>query len=64
MNDYVPQIKKRYRYVLVVVDKFSEFGWTIALKNKNPQSKTDSFSEIVETSKCKPKLLESDDSKE
>ena len=31
-----------YRYFLVVIDKFSRFGWTAPLKNKNAQTKEDS----------------------
>ena len=43
MNDYGPENNRGYRYVLVVIDNFSEFGWTIPLKNKYAQSITGSF---------------------
>ena len=64
MNDYGPKNNKGYRYILVVIDNFSMFGWTISLKNKFSQSITDAFSEIIKSSNRKPNLLETDDGKE
>ena len=64
MNDYGPKNNRGYRYILVVVDNFSKFGWTITLKNKYAQSITDAFSQIITTSRRKPNLLETDDGKE
>ena len=37
LKDYGPKNNRGYRYVLVVIDNFSKFGWTIPLKNKNAQ---------------------------
>ena len=31
-KDYGPENKRDYRYVFVVIDKFSKFGWTVFLK--------------------------------
>ena len=64
MNDYGPKNNRGYRYILVIVDNFSKFGWTKPLKNKYSQSITDAFSQIIKTSKRKPNLLETDDGKE
>ena len=64
MNDYGIKNNKGYRYLLVVIDNFSKFGWTIPLKNKYTQSITEEFSQIVKSSKRKPNLLETDDGKE
>ena len=64
MNDYGPKNNRGYRCILVVVDNFSKFGWTIPLKNKYAQSITDAFSQIIKTSRRNPKLLETDDGKE
>ena len=64
MNDYGPKNNKGYRYILVVIDNFSRFGWTTPLKNKYVQSITDAFSEIIKLSNRKPNLLETDDGKE
>ena len=62
-NDYGIRNIKGYRYILVVIDNFSKFGWTITLKNKYAQSITDAFSQIVKSSKRKLNLLETDDGK-
>ena len=64
MNDYGIKNNKGYRYILVLVDNFSKFGWTIPLKNKYAQSIKDAFSQIIKISKRKPNLLETDDGKE
>ena len=64
MNDYGIKNNKGYRYILVVIDSFSRFGWTISLKNKYAQSITDAFSQIIKTSRRKPNLLETDGGKE
>ena len=64
MNDYGIKNNKGYRYILVVIDIFSKFGWTIPLNNKYAQSITDALSQIVKSSKRKPNLLETDDGKE
>ena len=64
MIDYGIKNNKGYRYILVVIDNFSKFGWTIPLKNKYAQSITDAFSQIIKTSRRKPNLLETDDGKE
>ena len=43
LKDYGPENDRAYRYVLVTIDNFSKFGWTIPLKNKNAQTIKDSF---------------------
>ena len=35
VKDYGPENNKGFRYILVVIDNFSKFGWTIAIRNKN-----------------------------
>ena len=64
LKDYGPKINRSYRYVLVTIDNFSKFGWTVPLKNKNAQTKKDSFENILLSSKRKPNLIESDRGKE
>ena len=64
MNDYNPINNKGYRYILLVIDNFNKFRWTILLKNKYAQSITDAFSQVFKTSRRKPNLLETDDGKE
>ena len=64
LKDYGPENNRGYRYVLVTIDNFSKFGWTIPLKNKNAQTIKDSFENILINSKRKPNLIESDRGKE
>ena len=64
LKDYGPENSRGYRYVLVIIDKFSKFGWTIPLKNKNAQTINDSFGKILITSERKPNLIETVSGKE
>ena len=64
LKDYGPKNNRRYRYVLVIIDHFSKFGWTIPLKNKNAQIIKDSFENILISSKRKSNLIESDRGKD
>ena len=64
LKDYGPENNRGYRYVLVTIDNFSKFGWTIPLKNKNAQTIKHSFENILINSKRKPNLIESDRGKE
>ena len=64
MKDYGPENNRGYRYVLVTIDNFSKYGWTIPLKNKNAITIKDSFENILISSKRKPNLIESDRGKE
>ena len=60
LKDCGPETNRGYRYVLVIIDYFSKFGWTVPLKIKNAQTIKDSFENISISSKRKPKLLEGD----
>ena len=64
IKDYGPENKRGYRYVLVIIDNFSKFGWTVPLKNKNDLTIKDSLENILINSKRKPKLIETDRGKE
>ena len=64
LKDYGPKNNRGYRYVLVIIDNFSKYGWTIPLKNKNAQTIRDSFENVLINSKRKPNLIESDRGKE
>ena len=64
LKDYGSENNRGYRYVLVAIDNFSKFGWTISLKNKNAQTIKDSFESILTNSKRKPNLIETDRGKE
>ena len=60
LKDYGPENNRNYRYLLVVIDNFSKYGWIIPLKNKNAQTIKDSFENILIRSKRSPNLLEGD----
>ena len=64
LKDYGPKNNRGYRYVLVIIDNFSKFGWAVPLRNKNAQTIKDSFENILISSKRKPNLIESDRGKE
>ena len=64
LKDYGPENNRGYRYVFVIIDIFSKFGWTLPLKNKNAQTIKDSFENILISSKRKLNLIETDRGKE
>ena len=64
LKDYGTENNRGYRYVLVTIDNFSKYGWTMPLKNKNARTIKDSFENILKNSKRKPNLIESDRGKE
>ena len=50
LNDYGPKSLRGYRNVLVIIDNFSKFVWTVPLK-KNAQTIKDSLENIIKSSK-------------
>ena len=62
--EYGSKNNRGYRFILVVIDTFSKFAWTVPLKNKYAQTITTEFSNVITKSKRKPKLIETDDGKE
>ena len=64
LKDYGPENNRGFRYVLVVIDNFSKFSWTVPFKNKNDQTVKDSYEHILITSKRKPKLFATDRGKD
>ena len=64
LKDYGSENNRGYRYVLVIIDNFSKFGWTVPLKNENAQTIKDSFENILVNSKRSPNLIETDRGKE
>ena len=64
LKDHGPENKRVYRYVLVTIDNFSKYGWTVPVKNKNAQTIKDSFENISLKSKRRSNLIESDRGKE
>ena len=64
LKDYGPENNRGYRYILVIIDNFSKYGWTTPLKNKNAITIKDSFENILISSKRQPNLIETDRGKE
>ena len=64
LKDYGPENNRGYRYVLVTIDNFSKYGWTVPLKNKNAPTIKDSFENILIKSKRSPILIETDRGKD
>ena len=60
LKDYGPENNGGHRYVLLVIEKFSELGWTVPLKSKISQTKANSSEIILITSKRKPNLIKTD----
>ena len=64
MIDYKTSIKKRFRYIFIIIDIFSKFSWCGRLKIKNSQKVTQEFSNIPSTSKRIPNKIASGRGKE
>ena len=64
LEDYGPENKRGYRYVLIIIDNFSKFRWTGPLKNKSAQMITNSFENFLISSERSPNLIETDGGKE
>ena len=60
LKDYGHENNRGYRYVLVIIDNFSKFGWITPLKNKNLQTIEDFFENILISSNRRPNLIETD----
>ena len=59
-SDYKTLNNKGFRYIFIIIDNFSKYLWAIPLKNKNSQTITNEFSNILTTSKRNSLKLESD----
>ena len=64
MSDYSIKNNNGYRYIFVIIDDFSKYLFTIPLKNKNSQTITNEFSNILSSSKRSPIKIHSDRGKE
>ena len=60
LKDCGPENNRGYRYVLVIIDNFSKYVWTVPIKNKNATAIKASFENILISSKRKPDLFEID----
>ena len=60
MIDYKVSNNKGYRFIFTIIDNFSKYLWATLLKNKNSQTITQEFSNILSTSRRSPIKLKSD----
>ena len=56
LKEYGPENNRGYKYVLVVIDYFSKFGWTLILKNEKALTIKDFSGNKLISSKRKPIL--------
>ena len=59
IKDYGPENNWAFRFFLVVIDNFSQNGWTETLKNKNAQTTKVSLEKVPTSTKRSPNLIES-----
>src|SRR5882762_863157 len=59
-----PSTNSNYRYILMVIDNLSKYGWAEKLKNKSTNTVLKAFKKIGRKSKRKPTLLTTDAGKE
>ena len=64
LKDFGPENNRGYRYVLLIIDNFSKYGWTVPLKNIYAQTKKDSLQNFFISSKSNPDLIKTDRGKE
>ena len=51
LKDYGSENNRGHRYVLVIIENFSKFRWTVPLKSKNAITIKYSFESIIKNSK-------------
>ena len=59
-SDYKTSNNKGFRYIFIIIDNFSKNLFAVPLKNKDIQTITNEFSNILSSSKRKPLKMESD----
>ena len=55
-----PKTNHNFRYVLMVIDTLSKYGWAIPLHNKSGPTVKKAFLKIFNSSKRKPQILTTD----
>lgn len=57
------KVNRGYKYILVIIDAFSKYAWTIPLKQKNKQQVSEAFKTLLDKGRV-PKNLQTDLGKE
>ena len=60
---YYSRTNKGYKYILMIIDVFSKYGWAILLKNKTGAEMVRAFNELWDTDQKPPKFLWTDKGK-
>ena len=53
----ISNFKKRFRFLLCVIDIFSKYAWVVPLKDKKDVSIVDAFQKILDDSDRKPNKI-------
>ena len=61
---YYSRTNKGFKYILMIIDVFSKYGWAIPLKNKTSTEVVRAFSELWNSGQKPPKYLWTDKGKE
>lgn len=61
---YYSRTNKGFKYLLMIIDVFSKYGWSIPLKNKTGAEMVRAFSELWDSGQKPPKFLWTDKGKE
>ena len=61
---YYSRTNKGFKYILMIIDVFSKYGWAIPLKNKTSAEVVRAFTELWNSGQKPPKYLWTDKGKE
>ena len=61
---YYSRTNKGYKYILMIIDVFSKYGWAIPVKNKSGPEMVKAFGELWNSGQKPPKYLWTDKGKE
>ena len=61
---YYSRTNKGFKYILMIIDVFSKYGWAIPLKNKSGAETVRAFTELWNSGQKAPKFLWTDKGKE
>ena len=61
---YYAKTNKGYRYILMIIDVFSKYGWAIPLKRKTGSETVEAFTQLWDSGEKPPRLLWTDKGRE
>ena len=61
---YYAKTNKGYRYILMIIDVFSKYGWAIPLKRKTGSEMVEAFTQLWDSGEKPPKFLWTDKGRE